>query len=469
MTLTNVSFIALAGAVHQLAGLPPNRGRFEMLTPIIDAQDETSYDDSPTSEGTFAGGTGYSVADVITMSDDSLITVDAVSGGVVTQFTVNAIAAAAEARSSVSGTANTQVSVAPAGGTGFTMTPDTDNLRTTPTVAYTGVGFIGFGKTVLDSGATMDTCRWIGADQITANGATMTDSTIESFDDMVIIDAQDETSYDNSPTTEGTFVGGTTGHAASDILTMSDGSLITVDAVSAGVVTQFTVDSTSATGSITGVANTMLATDGSGDAFTLTPEIDNLTEIAALQWLLNLDPDGELDGLIVTKGTNPTHAIEFGISSPLTMTLRNWVSTGYNASDAAKDSTFWVRRTSGTVTINVINGTGNFSFKSDGATVDVVIDPATLKITVTNQAGNVQTGMSCRFEESDGTLIDDGVTDGSGIFSTSVPAADLPLTDVKVIVRNKRFEESETILPNVPTTGFDIPIKLDPDPDVNLP
>jgi hypothetical protein len=401
LTLTNVSFIAIAPVQQTLAGLNPNRGRFEMLTPIIDAQDETLYNNSPTTEGTFSGGSGHAAADVLTMSDDSLITVDAVSGGVVTQFTVNSNAAVAEARSSLSGTANTQVSSS-GSGTGFTLTPDTDNLRTSPTVACTGVGFIGFGRTILDSGATMDTCRWVGANQITANGATMTDSTVEGFDDQIIIDAQDETSYDNSPTTEGSFVGGT-GHAVSDILTMSDGSLVTVDAVTTGEVTQFTVDSSGAVGSVTGVANTQLLTDGSGTGFTLTPEVDNLQEIAALQWLDNLDPDGELNGMAFAKGTNPTHAIEFGVNSPLTMTLRDWVISGYNASNGNKDSTFWVRRTSGTVTINVIGGSGNFSYKSDGATVSVVVDPVTTLVHVADNTGVDLQNARVLVEASDNT------------------------------------------------------------------
>jgi len=465
LTLTNVTFTAIAGRQQTVAGNNPNRGRFEMLTPIIDAQDETSYDNSPSTEGTFSGGTGHAAADVLTMSDDSLITVDAVSGGVVTQFTVNSNDPAAEARSSVSGTANTQVS-STGSGTGFTLTPDTDNLRTSPSCPLTGCGFIGWGKTIADSGGTFTSCRWVNANQITAGGATFTNSTVESFDDQIIIDAQDETSYDNSPTTEGTFAGGS-GHAVSDILTMSDGSLITVDAVSGGVVTQFTVDSSTAVASITGVANTQLATDGSGTGFTLTPEVDNLAEVAALQWLENLDPNGELDGMTFTKGTNPTHAIEFGINSPLTMTLTNVKLNDYNASNGQKDSSFWFRRTSGTVTLNRDGGTGNFSYKSDGATVNVVSTVA-LKVTVTNQVGNVQQDIRVRYEQSDGTLIAQGTTDASGIFTFSQDTSALPFNNAKIIARKKRFEDFETTL-NITSAGFDIPVTLQPDPDVNLP
>ncbi len=68
----------------------------------------------------------------------------------------------------------------------------------------------------------------------------------ENTNRVVLIAGQDETSYDGSPGTEGTFIGGfesaTDTHAASDVLTMDDGSTITVDAVDGnGTVTQFTV------------------------------------------------------------------------------------------------------------------------------------------------------------------------------------------------------------------------------------
>ena len=62
------------------------------------------------------------------MSDGSLVTMDAVGGsGEVTQFTVDS-SAATVGGGAVAGVAITQVSVAPAGGTGFILTPDTDNI-----------------------------------------------------------------------------------------------------------------------------------------------------------------------------------------------------------------------------------------------------------------------------------------------------------------------------------------------------
>lgn len=104
-------------------------------------------------------------------------------------------------------------------------------------------------------------------------------------------------------------------------------------------------------------------------------------DASPLVWNLATDPDGYLDDMTFSKGTNAHHAVELGTSSPLTMTFRGLITTGFNASNGQNDSTFHVKRTSGTVTINVIGGTGNFSYKSAGATVVVVVDPVTTQVT----------------------------------------------------------------------------------------
>jgi hypothetical protein len=57
---------------------------------LIAAQDETNY------AASFAGGTGHAVSDIITLTNGATITVDAVSGGVVTQFTVTTTGPAIE-------------------------------------------------------------------------------------------------------------------------------------------------------------------------------------------------------------------------------------------------------------------------------------------------------------------------------------------------------------------------------------
>jgi hypothetical protein len=287
-TLTNVNFIALG---------TNNPGRLENLTPLITAQDETSYDNSPTTEGTFSGGTGHAATDVITLDDDwTTVTVDAVSSGVVTQFTVNST----KGRSATSGTAMTQSSTT-GSGTGFSLTPDTDNILGAGTITFVNVGFIDFGDTILSSNDSLTNGRWIGCGQVTANGAVLTGNSFTGYE---------------------------------------------------------------------GTANT-----------------------SYLIWDTNADPDGELDNCAFTKGTAATHAIEFGQNSPTTMTLRGIDFSGYNAADANDDSTFHFKRTSGSVTLNVVGCTGNFSYRTDGATITIVEDPVTLTVNCKDAStkDNIQT------------------------------------------------------------------------------
>jgi len=129
----------------------------------------------------------------------------------------------------------------------------------------------------------------------------------------------------------------------------------------------------------------------SGDADLTTSQI--LTPVVAVDasgliWNGNFDPDGNLDGMTFSKGTNAHHAAAFGTASPTTMTLRNIDFSGFNATDAQNDSTLHVRRTSGTVTINLIGCTGNISYKSAGATVVLVISPVTTAINIKDDEGN---------------------------------------------------------------------------------
>lgn len=117
-----------------------------------------------------------------------------------------------------------------------------------------------------------------------------------------------------------------------------------------------------------------------------------VADSSALVWNVNSDPDGDLDDMTFSKGTNAHHALELGASSPLTVTLRGWTTSGFNASDGQNDSTFYTadRGSDVTWTINVVGGTGNFSFKKAraGDTVNVVIDPVDTTITAIDGRDN---------------------------------------------------------------------------------
>lgn len=103
----------------------------------------------------------------------------------------------------------------------------------------------------------------------------------------------------------------------------------------------------------------------------LTPTVALNT--SALIWTPATDPSGLLEGMTFEMGATATHAIEFGISSPTTINLSGNVFSGYNTTtNNQNDSTFHIKRTTGTVTIN-ISGSGttasNLTYRSDGATV----------------------------------------------------------------------------------------------------
>lgn len=124
---------------------------------------------------------------------------------------------------------------------------------------------------------------------------------------------------------------------------------------------------------------------------------------SALIYNETADPDGEFDGMTFSKGTNAHHAIEFGLSSPLTMTLRNVTCTGFNAADTQNDSTFHFKRTTGTVTLNLVGFTGNYTYRTDGATIILVVDPVTVKATATLKDGTPVASARVYLRASDGT------------------------------------------------------------------
>lgn len=103
---------------------------------------------------------------------------------------------------------------------------------------------------------------------------------------------------------------------------------------------------------------------------------------SCLIWDVNTDCDGYLDDMSFEKGTNAHHAIEFGTTSPTSLTLRGVSFSGFNASNSQNDSALHVKRTTGTVTISVIGCSGDITYKSEGATVVISVDPVTLSVHV---------------------------------------------------------------------------------------
>ena len=122
----------------------------------------------------------------------------------------------------------------------------------------------------------------------------------------------------------------------------------------------------------------------------------------------------------------------------------------------------------GSVTVNVGGGGTSPAYRNGSGATTTIVNSVALKVTVTNQAGNPLLGVNVRYEESDGTLIAQGATNASGIFTFNEDVVNLPHTNARIDVRRKDFEDKFQTL-TIPTTGFDLPISLDPDTDVDLP
>ncbi len=102
------------------------------------------------------------------------------------------------------------------------------------------------------------------------------------------------------------------------------------------------------------------------------------------------DPDGEMDNMTFSQGTNAHHAIRFGTTVPASITLRGCDFTGFSSSDDVDGSVFRFDDTSGNITLNLVGCTTDGAFSVDdaaGVTVTVVIDPVTSLVNVKDNTG----------------------------------------------------------------------------------
>lgn len=119
---------------------------------------------------------------------------------------------------------------------------------------------------------------------------------------------------------------------------------------------------------------------------------------ACVIWDVATDPDGYLDDMTFDSvdSTNAIHAIEFGTTSPTSITLRGIDFSGFNASSGQNDSAFNVLRNSGTVTINLVGCSSDVSltnsYKTAGATVVIVTDPVTTTVVAQTTDGTKVSG-----------------------------------------------------------------------------
>jgi hypothetical protein len=105
-------------------------------------------------------------------------------------------------------------------------------------------------------------------------------------------------------------------------------------------------------------------------------------DTSAFIWSGITDCDGYMNGMTFSKGTNDHHAIGFGNNIPSSITLRDMTFSGFNAANSQNNSTLYFYDTAGTITVNLVGCSGNISYKSAGATINLVTNPVTLAVTV---------------------------------------------------------------------------------------
>ena len=277
---------------------------------VTDAQDETDYDADPEVEGVIeAGGTGYVATDTITITGGTVITVDAVSSGAVTEFTVDSSADTGGhspndilSQTSTSGTGtgfqlrvrqwNITYNGTWDGGTGHavsdvirlghTFTADLSNNRLSGLSGYIGP----WTRIQLESTGTLPAPLQEGTYYWVVDRNTSLD----------YIQLSEDGPYDDPVTLTDA---GTGQHRAKGYID------VTVDAVSGGVVTQFTVDSSNDEGRHKlGDAIEQISTTGAGTGFTLTPEASNVASTATLTDVYNYLVDDNQISIIDQQQNN---------------------------------------------------------------------------------------------------------------------------------------------------------------------
>lgn len=123
-------------------------------------------------------------------------------------------------------------------------------------------------------------------------------------------------------------------------------------------------------------------------------------DAGAVVWNVATNPDGLLDNMTFSKGTNAHHAIDFGTAVTANITLRGCEFTGFGSTADSNDSTVRFLATTGSLTLSLVsctvNGaaatTSNFSVDdAAGITVTLSINSVTVLVNVKNTSGtNIQ-------------------------------------------------------------------------------
>jgi hypothetical protein len=261
------------------------------LYDLIDAQDETNYDGAG-GNGTFTAGATYRVGEVVSLSEGSTATVDAISQVAVVQTALQdetdfdgqgrqiVDVGGNKAGATLTGLANDatvyNAAIVVDGG-GSQPIAITGSAAQTYTDLLTELNADTTGATwELDPATGNLRARSTGVNAgLASSSIAITDTDLFlALTGFVAIDAA--IGGDNIGTFNGGDGAGATNYVAGTTITMNDGSVINVDAIDAnGDVTEFTIASGSTSSFSSAAVLTQASADSGGLGFTLTPDANN--------------------------------------------------------------------------------------------------------------------------------------------------------------------------------------------------
>ncbi len=184
-----------------------------------------------------------------------------------------------------------------------------------------------------------------------------------------------------------------------------------------------------------------------------------------------VDPDGELDNMTFSKGTNAHHAIRFGTNVTSDITIRGCDFTGFGSTADANDSVFRFDATTGSLNLNLIDCTTDGTFSVDdaaGISVTVVLNPVTTKVHVNDNTGTNLQNARVLAEAADGTgdlPFEESVTiTRTGTTATVSHTAHGLSNNDKVTIRGADQQEYNGVktITNVTTNAYDYTVSGSP-------
>jgi len=405
----------LAAIAGDPCATPPVLGAFETL--VTDGTPFTSLNEISAAT-LVTGGTGFSIETATAAIDDNgtggsaATLTPIVTGQVITGFTITN------------------------GGSGYTPVSATAALSTPSNLVdaqdetdYDGVG----GEGSYNAGDSY----FIGEVITLSESSTATVDAVTGTG-YVTIAAQDETDFDGGAN-NGTFTGGT-GYAALDTITLSDGTVITADTVAAGVITEFTVTTSSTSKSAISVQRVQLSTSGVGVGFSLTTDTNNETTVGQVTQFTIASPGavpfflgttvqqtsttGIGASFTLTPSTLNVAALAGGVGGALTPIVTNGVVTSVVINTAG---TGYISGTPVTVThpsgtsfagnVSSVGGSGEILAVTitNGGTGYGTVSPL---VTITHSTGF---GFVGTVQQTAGVITGIGITDGGSLYGDLYP------------------------------------------------